>query len=107
MLSRALDYVVSSGDPDFVANVMELSACIIAQLDDAGPRAARLVGAAETIRQRAGIPIAPSDAALLEQFLAAARAAVAPEEWAAELAAGAALTQEQAVTLLKSVAQAT
>jgi len=103
MLSRALDYVVSSGDPDFVANVMELAACIMAQLGD-GPRAARLVGAAETIRQKAGLLIAPSDAILLEQFLAPARAATDPQEWAAELAAGAALTQAQAVTLLTAMA---
>ena len=103
-LSRAVDYVVSSGDPSFLVNIVELFACIIAQLDD-GMRTARLVGAAETLRQKADMPMAPSDAILLEQFLAPARAATAPEQWAAELSAGAALTQDQAIALLLSIAQ--
>jgi hypothetical protein len=39
---------------------------------------------------------------MLERFLALARAATAPEEWDAALAAGRALTQQQAATLLAS-----
>jgi hypothetical protein len=39
---------------------------------------------------------------LLERFLAPARAALAPEQWDAELAAGRALSQQQAATLLTS-----
>jgi len=80
---------------------MELSADITAELGD-GLRAARLAGAAETIRQKAGTPIPLPDAALLERFLAPVRATIAPQDWDAELAAGRALTQEQAVTLLVS-----
>jgi hypothetical protein len=37
---------------------------------------------------------------MLEEFLAPARATIAPEAWAAALAAGRALTQQQAVALL-------
>ena len=76
-----------------------MSACIDAFLGD-GPQAARQVGAAETIRQKAGMPISPSDALLLEQFLSRIRSAIPPEQWDADLAAGRALTQEEAVTLL-------
>ena len=36
MLSRILDYVIQLGDPDFLANVLELSACITAELGE-GP----------------------------------------------------------------------
>jgi len=106
MLSRILDYVISSGDPDFLANVLELSACIAAELG-AVLRAARLVGAAEALREKSGIRIAPTDVILLERFTAPARATVARHAWDAELAAGAALTEEQAAMLLKSAVQAT
>ena len=101
LLAAAFDYVVSSGNPEFLATTMELSADITAELGD-GLRAARLAGAAETIRQKAGTPIPLPDAALLERFLAPVRATIAPQDWDAELAAGRALTQEQAVTLLVS-----
>jgi predicted ATPase/class 3 adenylate cyclase/Tfp pilus assembly protein PilF len=106
MLSRILDFVISSGDPDFLANVLELSACIAAELGE-GLQAARLVGAAEAIRQKNSMQIAPTDVILLERFTAPARAAIARHAWDAEVAAGRALTQEQTVTLLKSGAQAT
>jgi predicted ATPase/class 3 adenylate cyclase len=101
LLSSSLDYVVSSGDADFLANTLELSACITADLGD-HLRAARLAGAAEAIRQKAGMPISQADIALLERFLAPARASVAPEEWDAELAAGRALAQQEAVRFLLS-----
>ena len=101
LLSRVLDYVVRSGDTEFLASCLELSACVAAHLGDR-LRAARLAGAAETIRQEAGMPISRRDATLLEQFLAPARATIAPEEWDTELAAGRALTQQQAITLLTS-----
>jgi hypothetical protein len=99
MLSRLLDYVVSSGDPDLVANVMELSACISAELGG-GMRAARLAGAAETIRHKAGMEIPQPDADLLERYLAPARAQITREAWDAELAAGRALTEQDALALL-------
>jgi hypothetical protein len=47
------------------------------------------------------MPIAPHDAALLERFLAPARAATAPGEWDAELAAGRALSEQEAAELLR------
>ena len=87
LLVSSFDYVVSSGDIEFLANVLELSACITADLGD-HLRAARLAGAADAIRQKAGMPISQAEAAVLERFLAPARATVTPQAWETELAAG-------------------
>jgi len=93
--------VATSGDTATLVSAIEQSACIAAELGD-GMRAARLAGAAEAIRDQAGTPITQPDAALLERFLAPARATIDREAWDAALAAGRALTQEQAITLLTS-----
>ena len=105
LLSPILDYVASCGDTEFLATTMELYAAATADLGDGLP-AARLAGAAEGIRERARMPIPDLDAALLERFLAPARAMTARDAWDAELAAGRALTEEQAITLLVSPASA-
>ena len=99
LLTGMLDFAVSSGNTEVLVTTLELSACIAAELGD-GLRAARLAGAAENIRDRAGMPIPQPDAVLLERYLAPARAAIARQQWDAELAAGHALTQQQAATLL-------
>jgi predicted ATPase/class 3 adenylate cyclase len=101
LVSTMLDYVIGSGDTEFVASALELSACIAAADLDC-PRAARLAGAVEALRQRAGMPVPAPDAALLELFLAPARAACAPQAWEAELAAGRELTEQEAATLMRS-----
>ena len=93
------DYVASSGDPELLATTLEMCAANAAQLGE-GPRAARLAGAAEAVRQKTGIPIKQPE--LLEEFLAPARATTEPGEWDAALAAGRALTQQQAAALLAS-----
>ena len=99
LLSATIDYVVSSGDTEFLANTLELAAGVAAQLADA-PRAARLAGAAEGVRQRASLPIPVRDAAILQTFLAPARASLPRRAWDAELTAGRALNQQQAAELL-------
>ena len=99
LLSATLDDVVGSGDIEFLAATLELAAGVAAHLDD-GLRAARLAGAAEDIREKAGMPIPEPDAALLERFLAPMRATIPREVWDAELAAGRALTPQQAITLV-------
>jgi predicted ATPase/class 3 adenylate cyclase len=99
LLSAMAGYVVSSSDPELLATTLELCAANAAQLGEA-LRAARIAGAAEAIRHKTGIPIKQPE--LLEEFLAPARAATAPQEWEAALAAGRALTQQQAATLLAS-----
>jgi predicted ATPase len=100
-VSATFDYVASSGDTGIINAALELSACIAAELGD-GPRAARLAGAAEALREKAGTPIPAPDAALLERFLAPVRATWERAAWDAGLAAGRALSQEQAITLMTS-----
>jgi predicted ATPase/class 3 adenylate cyclase len=102
LLSGTFGYLASSGDTESLLDVLELSACVAAELGEC-LRVARLIGAAETLRQVAGMPISQDQADVLERFLAPARAAIAGQDWDAELAAGRALTQEQAVTLLLSL----
>jgi predicted ATPase/class 3 adenylate cyclase len=103
LLGGMLGYVASSGNTALVENALELSAAIAARLSDP-LLAARLAGAAEAIRDSSGMLIPASEAAMLEEFLAPARGAVAPQDWAAELATGRALSQPEAVTLLLSAA---
>jgi len=102
LLCSSFGYLLSSGDIPQLAHTMEVAATIVAALGDQ-LRAARLTGAAQTIRQQLGAPITPIPAGLLEQFLAPARASIGPDAWDAELAVGRALTQEQAITLLLSL----
>jgi hypothetical protein len=99
-LSEMVDYVASSGDPELLASTLELAAAATAELGE-GLRAARLTGAAEAVRQKTGIPIKQPE--LLERFLGPARATIAAEEWDDELAAGRALSQQQAAMLLLSL----
>jgi len=99
LLSDMADYVISCSDPELLATTLEMCAANAAQLGEA-LRAASIAGAAEGIRQKTGIPIKQPE--MLEEFLAPARATVAPEEWDAALAAGRALSQQQAAALLRS-----
>jgi predicted ATPase/class 3 adenylate cyclase len=99
LLADMAGYVVSSGDPELLASTLEMAAANAAQLGEA-LRAARLAGAAEAIRQKTGIPIKEPE--MPERFLAPVRAAIAPQEWDAELTAGRALSQQQAAALLVS-----
>ena len=99
LLSDMAGYIASSGDPELLATTLEMAAAATAGLGQP-LRAARIVGAAEGIRRKTGIPIKQPE--LLEQFLAPARPSVTPGQWDAELAAGRALTQQQAATLLDS-----
>jgi hypothetical protein len=103
LLSSTLGYITSSGHTLFLIDALELSAAIAAQLGHCR-RAARLTGAAETMRHKAGMPAPQSDADILEHFLAPARAATAPEDWNAELTAGRTVTEQEAVELLRSAA---
>ena len=99
LLAAMAGYVASRGDPELLATTLELCAANAAQFGE-GLRAARLAGAAEAIRQKTGIPNKQPE--LLEEFLAPVRAAIAAGQWDAALAAGRALSQQQAATLLVS-----
>jgi len=98
-LAATFGYAAHSGNAEVLATTLELSACIAASRGT-NLRAARLAGAAETIREQAGIPRLAEDTDLLEQFLAPARASTAPESWDSELAIGRALSQQDAAALL-------
>jgi len=97
LLADMAEYVVSCGDPELLATTLEMCAANAAQLGEA-LRAARIAGAAEAVRQKSGIPIKKPE--MPEEFLAPARATIAPEAWDAALAAGRALTQQQTGALL-------
>ncbi len=101
LLAGTFDYVVSSGNTSFLVNIVELSAAITAALGDP-LRTARLAGAAESIRQQYGLPVTDLESARMEGYLAPARDALTVRAWTAELAAGRALTQAEAVALLLS-----
>jgi tetratricopeptide (TPR) repeat protein len=105
LLSGTFDYVASAGNTAVLANILELSAAITAALGDP-LLAARLAGAAEAIRQQSGMLRTDLEVARMERYLMPARATVTSEAWAAELAAGRALTQHEAVILLLSPSSA-
>ena len=98
LLLEILPDVVSSGDAEFLATTLELLAAVCACTGDQR-RAGRLAGATQTIREIAAMPIPEPDAALLETFLGPAAATIGPQAWAAELAAGQALSQDEAIEL--------
>jgi predicted ATPase/class 3 adenylate cyclase len=102
LLGGVFDYVAASRNVSMLVNTLELAAAIFAALDDPLP-VARLAGAADAIRHESGMRISGQEAALLEEFLAPARAAMTPQEWDAELAAGQALSESEAVALLRSL----
>jgi non-specific serine/threonine protein kinase len=62
-----------------------------------GARAARLLGAAAALRETLGAPQPPHERADTERDVAAARAALGEEAWAAALAAGQALSLKEVV----------
>jgi tetratricopeptide (TPR) repeat protein len=101
-LAGLFDYIASSGNTSMLVNSLELAAAIAVGLGDP-LRAARMAGAAEAIRQEAGMVITPQEAALLEEHLAPARATMTPQEWHGELAAGRALSREEGLALLESL----
>jgi hypothetical protein len=97
-----LDYVASSGNPAFLLNTLELAAVIVGALDDV-PLAARLLGASQAVRRESGMPLTQPEAELIDELLDPARASVTPQEWDAAEAAGRALSQPEALALLRSL----
>jgi DNA-binding CsgD family transcriptional regulator len=93
----ALALRAAMGDPPGVAASLEALGALAVFGDRAGP-GVRLWGAARAIRERHGCPRSsePDD---YEMDVAAAREAMAPEEFAAHWARGAALSHKQALAL--------
>ncbi len=105
LLAAVYDYAASSGNTAFLLNTLELAAVIAAGLGEP-MRAARLVGAAEALRHESGMLLSPPEAAMMEELLAPARDTVPPQQWDAELAAGRALSETEALALLRSLGPA-
>jgi predicted ATPase/class 3 adenylate cyclase len=102
LICDVLDYVASSGNPAFLLNTLELAAVIVGALDDV-PLAARLLGASQAVRRESGMPLTQPEAELIDELLDPARASVTPQEWDAAEAAGRALSQPEALALLRSL----
>ena len=96
-LSReALALYSDLADPRRCAVGLEGVACS-AGMAGQGERAARLLGAAVTLRVALGTPLPPLERGDIDQCVAAARAAMGEECWEAAFAEGQALTQAQAI----------
>ncbi len=84
------------GHRSAVAHQLE-SFAFIARAQDQAERAARLFGAAAGLRARIGVPMSPQEQVEYDRELAAARARLGPDTFAAQWAAGQALTMEAAI----------
>jgi non-specific serine/threonine protein kinase len=85
------------GDLRLCAVDLEGLACIAGAAGQ-GERAARLLGAAATLREALSAPQPTVDRVDTEQAVAAARTALGEEAWSEEFAAGRALSLESAIT---------
>ncbi len=65
--------------------------------------AARLLGAADRVRQRAGAPLSPSNQVNHDRYVAAARAGLGDAAFAEAWAAGRATTSEEAVAMARAI----
>ena len=83
------------GDKLIAAEYLEGLACSAARGEE--ERAARLFGAAETLREAVGYNQAPRESALREPFLGAARSRLEEATWEAAWAQGRAMTFEDAI----------
>ncbi|HEX6443911.1 MAG TPA: tetratricopeptide repeat protein [Streptosporangiales bacterium] len=86
-LRELAPHIAVLGDVELTINVIELYVSVLSALGD-HHRAARVFGAAESMREQASMPIAPLDAEFLDRYLDATRAALTPEQWRDELRRG-------------------
>lgn len=98
LLCSLIDHVATVGDVELTADTLERFAAAAAELG-ADARAAHLSGAAERIREVAGMPIAAPDRALLERATDRARARMPAADWKREVSVGRRLTQGEALAL--------
>jgi predicted ATPase/class 3 adenylate cyclase len=99
LMASTVEYVIASQDMEFLANTIEMFAVVAAALGDP-LRAALLCGAAEGVRRDAEMPISRSDLEVVETFIGPARDSVDQHAWEEQIAAGRALTQQQAADLI-------
>jgi hypothetical protein len=95
-LRESLTIFVTNGIRHLVAdNFEELAG--VATATGRAELAARLLGAAEALREELGLPLSPADSPAVEATAAAARAALGDEAFEAARAEGRALPLEQAI----------
>jgi predicted ATPase/class 3 adenylate cyclase len=99
LLRELTGYIASSGNTSLLANTLEVAALIAVALGEA-QQAGLLIGAADAIREESSMPLTEPEAEMLEEWLAPARAAATAEDWAAALAAGRGLSQQEVFALL-------
>jgi hypothetical protein len=90
-----------TGSQDLIVDNLETLAALAAQ-HGRPVEAARLWGAAEGQRERLGLILPPMDRALQDRQITAARAAVRTDDFAAEWAAGRALSLDEALALAEA-----
>ena len=96
LLRESLSYYQSEGDRQGISLCLEALAAMIVR-DGQPEHAARLLGAAATLREVAGTPLQPIDHADYDRTVTAARAALDADTFAAAWAQGRALAPEQAM----------
>jgi predicted ATPase len=98
LLRSILDGIAALGDVELTATAVELAAVIAAALG-AATSAARLAGAAESIRDKAEMPAPPPDIALLDRALGPVREVLGDAAWDRERDLGRTFDQAEALAL--------
>jgi predicted ATPase/DNA-binding SARP family transcriptional activator/DNA-binding CsgD family transcriptional regulator/Flp pilus assembly protein TadD len=93
---ESLKLLQKAEDKQHVADCLEIMAGAAAAWNRA-QRAARLWGAAESIREEIGVHLQPEDRKVLDPYLAAARLSLGDVAWLVALAEGRAMKPEQAI----------
>lgn len=101
LMAETVDYVVASGEVEFLACTFEMFANVAACRADP-LQAALFCGVAERIRGDAGMPISQFDRETMEKFVGPARATVDPGSWEAQVAKGHAHTRQDIAALLSA-----
>ena len=96
LFGEAMELFRMLEDPVSIAECLEGFAGL-AGAQGEGERAARLYGAAASLRKSLGAPLLPGDRPRYERQLSAARSLVAEEVWEASWLEGHAMTPEQAM----------
>jgi predicted ATPase/DNA-binding SARP family transcriptional activator/DNA-binding CsgD family transcriptional regulator len=96
LVVEGLGLIQKAGDKQRVADCLERMAGVAGARGQA-PRAARLWGAAQALREEMGVPLPVDERKVLEPYLAAARSQLEKGSWEAALIEGRAMTAERAV----------
>jgi predicted ATPase/class 3 adenylate cyclase len=96
-LSELIPHVLRLADPDWLVAMAEDYGAVMAELGE-HHRAARLLGAADAMRERKGNPRPPNQQAEIADAYAIAQAALPSETWQHEYQSGRNLTVEDALT---------